>query len=128
MRWLFLAFLIVPAAEIGVFIWAGGIIGPWWVVFLILLTGLVGVALAKKEGIQTWNRAQRALSLGQVPTREILDGICIFTGGVFLFTPGFITDITGFVLVFPGTRDIFKRLLSKVFKKMIDHKTITYHK
>jgi UPF0716 protein FxsA len=128
MRWLFLAFLIVPAAEIGVFIWAGGIIGPWWVVFLILLTGLVGVALAKKEGIQTWNRAQRALSLGQVPTREILDGICIFTGGVFLFTPGFITDITGFVLVLPGTRDIFKRLLSKVFKKMIDHKTITYHK
>ncbi|WP_047981612.1 FxsA family protein [Ornithinibacillus contaminans] len=128
MRWLLLAFLIIPAAEIAVFIWAGGIIGPWWVVFLILLTGLIGVTLAKKEGVQTWNRAQQAMQYGQVPTREILDGICIFIGGVFLFSPGFITDITGFLLVLPWTRDIMKLFLQKIMKKMIDSNVVTFRR
>ncbi|MFD2046302.1 FxsA family protein [Ornithinibacillus salinisoli] len=128
MRWLLLAFLIVPALEIGVFIWAGGVIGPWWVVGLILLTGIVGVTLAKQQGVETWHRAQKSMNYGQVPAEEILDGICIFVGGVFLFTPGFITDIVGFILVLPGTRGIFKGFLQKLIKRLIDKDIIIYRR
>lgn len=128
MRWLLLALLIVPAMEIGIFIWAGGIIGPWWVVAIILLTGIVGVAIARKQGIETWNRAQQSMGRGEVPAEQIVDGICIFTGAVFLFTPGFITDTVGFILVLPFTRRPFKLMLQRFFKKRLDKGTIIFWK
>ncbi|GIO27808.1 FxsA family protein [Ornithinibacillus bavariensis] len=128
MRGFLLVFLLLGAAEIGVFVWAGGLIGPWWVVGLILLTGLAGITLAKKEGVETWYRAQRAINNGQVPTREIIDGICIFVGGVFLLSPGFITDIMGFILVLPWTRRVVKPFLLILFKKLLDKKTITFRR
>lgn len=115
MRWLLPAFLIVPAMEIGVFVLVGGWVGPWWIVAFILLTGIVGVSFAKQQGIKVWNRAQQSMKSQQVPGNEIIDGICIFIGAVFLFTPGFITDIVGFLLVLPWTRPPFKIMIMKWF-------------
>jgi UPF0716 protein FxsA len=127
MKWL-LGFLILSAAEIGLFIWTGELIGPWWVVILIIFTGFIGVSLAKKEGLETWRRAGRLLQDGHVPTKEISDGICIFVGGVLLLSPGFITDITGFVLVLPLTRKFVKPFLGILFKKIIEKNTIVIHR
>ncbi|MBP2258565.1 FxsA family protein [Virgibacillus alimentarius] len=128
MRWLLLILLILPALEIGVFIWAGGIIGPWWVVGLILLTGVVGVAIAKQQGTETLRRARITMSHGHAPTEQIMDGICIFIGGVFLFTPGFITDIVGFLLVLPWSRIPFKNNLRKFINRIINKNTIIYRR
>ncbi|GGA81940.1 FxsA family protein [Ornithinibacillus halotolerans] len=127
MNWLLL-FLLVSAAEIGLFVWIGGMIGPWWVVLLIFLTGFLGITLAKKEGLVTWRRAQQSIQYGKVPTKEILDGICIFIGGVFLFTPGFLTDITGFLLVIPYTRSFLKVFVMHIIKKLMDNNTIYIHR
>ncbi|MEC5421955.1 FxsA family protein [Virgibacillus sp. C22-A2] len=128
MRWLLLTMLILSALEIGVFIWIGGIIGPWWVVLIIMMTGIIGVMLAKQQGLETWKRAQFSISNGQAPTEYIIDGICIFTGAVFLFTPGFITDIAGFVLVIPMTRVPLKSSIQRFIKRMVDKNTIVYRK
>lgn len=114
--------------EIGIFIWIGGLIGPWWVVALIILTGLVGVMIAKKQGAETWNRARLAMNNGQVPAEEIIDGVCIFVGAVFLFTPGFITDTVGFLLILPVTRNPFKNLIRAFIKKRMNNATIIYRK
>ncbi|MGM8213577.1 FxsA family protein [Virgibacillus sp. W0430] len=108
MRWLVPALIVVPALEIGVFIWAGGWIGPWWVVALIILTGIIGIAFARQQGIKVWKRAMESMSRHQAPGNEIIDGICILIGAIFLFTPGFITDVVGFLLVLPWTRGSFK--------------------
>ncbi|WP_284139818.1 MULTISPECIES: FxsA family protein [unclassified Virgibacillus] len=128
MRWLLLAFLIIPALEIGIFVWAGGVIGPWWVVALIILTGIVGLAIAKQQGMETWQRAQLSLRHGQVPGEEILDGICILVGAIFLFTPGFLTDIVGFILVLPWSRNLFKGFFIYLFKRMINNNQITFRR
>ncbi|ASK62985.1 membrane protein FxsA [Virgibacillus phasianinus] len=128
MRWLIIALLIIPALEIGIFVWAGGIIGPWWIVFLIMLTGFVGVFIAKRQGVETWNRARLSMNSGHVPAEEIIDGICIFVGAVFLFTPGFITDTVGFLLVLPFTRNPFKNLLRAFIKHRMNNATIIYRK
>ncbi|APC48046.1 membrane protein FxsA [Virgibacillus halodenitrificans] len=128
MRWLMLTLLVLSALEIGVFIWIGGLIGPWWVVLLIILTGIIGITLAKQQGIETWNRAQLSISNGQMPTAYIMDGICIFTGAVFLFTPGFITDAVGFLLVLPYTRGMFRDSIQKLLKRLVENKTIIYKK
>ncbi|SFD60471.1 UPF0716 protein FxsA [Lentibacillus persicus] len=128
MRWLLLALIVLPAIEIGVFIWAGGFIGPWWVVALIIFTGVAGVSFARKEGLQAWKRAQDAINNGQPPGWALMDGICIFIGGVLLFAPGFITDIVGFILVLPFTRTPFKRMIEKFLRKRADRNMIIYRR
>ncbi|TXL62496.1 FxsA family protein [Cerasibacillus terrae] len=128
MRLIWLVLLIVSALEIGVFVWIGGLIGPWWVVLLIILTGIIGITLAKKQGMDTIRRAQASLHYGKVPKEEIFDGICILIGAIFLITPGFITDILGFIFILPVTRGIFKTRLYKLVKKWIEKNTITFGK
>jgi UPF0716 protein FxsA len=118
-RVLLAIFIIVPALEVTGMITLGHFIGGWTTFGLILLSGFVGAYLAKREGRKVWAYARQQMSMGQVPTESILDGICIFAGGIFLITPGFLTDILGFLLVFPLTRPIFKVLLLTFIKKQI---------
>lgn len=119
LRYLILALLIVPALEIGVFVALGRAIGPWWIILLIVLTGILGLALAKYEGLETWKKAQEAAAKGQAPTSHIVDGICIFIGAVLLFAPGLITDILGFLLVIPFTRKPFKYVIAYQIQKFL---------
>ncbi|RDW21585.1 FxsA family protein [Oceanobacillus chungangensis] len=128
MRWLILALLLIPAAEIGVFIWLGSMIGPWWVVFFILFTGIAGVAIAKRQGTDTWNRARLMISQGQPPGEAMIDGICIFIGSILLFSPGFISDILGIVLVLPFTRRPIKWWVYHFLKRKIENGTIIHRK
>ena len=123
-----LAFLIIPALEITVFIWVGGMVGPWWVFALIIITGLIGVTFAKKQGMETWKRAQESIRNHQPPGDQILDGICIIAGGIFLLTPGFITDFFGFLFIIPITRQPFKALLKGLIANRIAKGKIVYRK
>lgn len=128
MKGLLYALLIIPALEIGMFIWVGGKIGPWWVILLILLTGIIGITLFRIQGMDTLNRARNALNNGKVPAEQILDGICILIGGTFLLAPGFITDTLGFILILKVTRSPIKRMMAAYFRKKISNGTIIYRK
>lgn len=128
MIWLILAFLIIPALEITVFIWIGGMIGPWWVFALIILTGLAGVTIARQQGIDTWNRLQRSIRNRRPPGDHIIDGLCIVLGGILLFTPGFLTDVLGFLLVLPVTRTPFRALIKVYILNKVTKGRITYRR
>lgn len=118
-RILLLLIIIVPALEIAVLILSGNTIGVWPTIALIILTGVLGAWLAKKEGLQAIRVAQLQAGQGQLPSNVMLDGICILVGGVVLLTPGFITDAIGFFLLIPATRGIAKGFLLSIFNKMI---------
>lgn len=127
MRWLLLL-LIIPAVEIGLFIWVGGMVGPWWVIGAIILTGIAGIALAKQQGAETINRMRSSMASNRVPANDIVDGLCILTGAVFLITPGFVTDIMGFILVLPVTRRPFKKLIALLIQRKLAKRTIIFRK
>lgn len=112
-------FIIVPAIEISVLIALGHFVGGWTTFGLILLSGFLGVYFAKREGRKVLEYAKFEWSQGQLPAQHLLDGICIFLGGILLITPGFITDIFGFLLVFPYTRPIFKVMLLALIQRQI---------
>lgn len=118
-RLLLLLFIIVPALEIWTIIEVGQRIGGWQTFALIVLTGFVGAYLSKREAVKVWTHAQRDLSMGQMPTQPILDGVCVFAGGLFLLSPGFLTDIAGILLVLPVTRPLFRRLLHAWIQKKL---------
>jgi UPF0716 protein FxsA len=124
MRYLFLLIIIIPAADIALLLFSGKTIGVWPTLLLILLTGVIGAYLAKREGLQTIRKAQEQLRRGQLPGEALLDGICILIGGTLLITPGFITDITGFLMLFPPTRRIFKFFMIKGLRKRIERGNI----
>lgn len=124
MRYILILLIIVPAAEIGVLLLSGNLIGIWPTVGMILLTGISGAYLAKKQGLETLRKAQAQLKFGQMPGEAILDGICILAGGILLLSPGFITDIMGFLMLAPPTKSFFKKLIIKGFHKWMDKNTI----
>jgi UPF0716 protein FxsA len=119
LRWLMVLFIVIPATEIFVLLSIGKLIGGWETFALILVSGFLGAYLSKREAKRVWEYAQHRLSKGEIPTDSILDGICIFAGGLLLLTPGFITDISGLLLVLPFTRPIAKLLLLKLIRRMI---------
>jgi UPF0716 protein FxsA len=125
LRLLILLLIIIPAAEIGIFVLAGNKIGILPTVALIILSGIIGAYLAKQQGLETIRKVQRELGYGRIPGDALLDGVCILVGGAFLLTPGFITDTAGFLLLAPPTRVFFKKLLVQLFQKWINKGKIT---
>ncbi|TFB25026.1 membrane protein FxsA [Filobacillus milosensis] len=120
-RILFLLIVVISAVEIALFVWLGNVFNVWFVLFGIILTGITGAYLAKNQGLGTLSRAQYELGHGRAPTEEIIDGIAILVGAVLLFTPGFVTDAIGFLLLIPQTRKPakvwLKKILSEMFRK-----------
>jgi UPF0716 protein FxsA len=124
MRYLALLIIIIPAIDIGVLLVSGKTIGVLPTISIIILTGIAGAYLAKKEGLQTIRRAQEQFSQGQIPGESVLDGICVIIGGTLLLTPGFITDLLGFLLLFPPSRRPFKLLMKNALRKRIQNGNI----
>lgn len=120
MRYLIFLIIVIPAAEIGLFLLSGKTIGVVPTILLIFLTGVLGAYLAKREGLQTIRRAQEQMQTGQIPGDALLDGICVLAGGILLLTPGFISDITGFLMLFPPTRKLFKFWMINFIRKRIE--------
>ena len=118
-RILLILLIVVPALEMWGLIMIGSWIGAWETLLLLLLTGFAGAYLVKKEARKVWHYAQYQMSVGQVPTQSILDGICLFAAGLLLLTPGFFTDIAGFLLVLPITRAVVRSFLMALIKKWI---------
>lgn len=111
LRILFLLFLVVPIIEMYVLIEVGGLIGPWPTIGLVALTAMIGVALLRQQGFSTLMRGRARLNAGELPAREMLEGLLLAVGGALLLTPGFITDSLGFLLLLPPTRWFVVRAL-----------------
>mgnify|MGYP006076367967 FL=1 len=111
MKYLLPSFIVLPILEMYVLIKVGGNLGALNTVLLVLLTALIGVALLRVQGFRTLMNAKNKLGMAQLPAEEIITGIFLAIGGALLLTPGFITDIFGFLCLVPLTR----RILLKVF-------------
>ncbi|PLR68389.1 MULTISPECIES: FxsA family protein [Bacillaceae] len=120
MRYLLPFLIIIPACEIGILLFSGKTIGIIPTILLIIATGIAGAWLAKKQGLEAIRKVQQEMSFGKIPGESILDGLCILVGGLLLLTPGFVTDLTGFILLIPATRKFVKPLLQKAISKSID--------
>ncbi|MEN1935125.1 FxsA family protein [Paenibacillus sp. 102] len=113
MKWLLFLFILIPAIEITVLIGSSHLIGLWSTFAMIVLTGVVGAYLAKKQGFKVLKEIQSRLNRGEMPGDAVLDGIFVFVGGVLLLLPGYVTDVIGFAFIFPITRKLFKPFVMK---------------
>jgi UPF0716 protein FxsA len=116
---LLLLFTIVPIFELFLLIKVGQLIGTLNTVVIVVLTGILGAAFAKSQGLITIHRIQSSMRNGQLPGNELLHGILILIGGVLLVTPGITTDLLGLSLLFPFSRNFFATYASAYIKEKI---------
>lgn len=115
-----LLFTIVPLIELALLIEVGKHIGVFNTIAIVILTGLLGAALARYEGFGIIARIQSELARGELPGNSLIEGALILAGALLLLTPGLLTDAIGFALLLPVTRPFFRNLVKKVFRNRID--------
>jgi len=111
-----LVMVIVPIVEIAVFIQAGELIGLWPTIGTVILTAMVGSALLRHQGLSTLVRVRESMDAGRLPVEELFDGLCLLVAGVFLLTPGFVTDGFGLLLFLPVFRSELRKLMATRLK------------
>ena len=116
MNSIFLIIILIPVIEIYLFIKIGSQIGAISTILLIFTTAIIGVYYAKYEGLNTLKAGFAQLSKNEAPTYEMMSGAAIAFAALLLIIPGFATDILGFLLIFPISRNFFFGILSKKFK------------
>ncbi len=114
MNSIFFTIILVPVIEIYLLIKIGSQIGAITTILLIFTTAVVGVYYAKYEGLNTLKSGFLQLSKNESPTYEVVSGAAIAFAALLLIIPGFMTDIIGFLLIFPISR---KFIFSKISKK-----------
>lgn len=114
-----LLFVVVPLVEIYLLIQVGQVIGGWWTVLLLLVTGLLGGYLVKREGAKAWRALTEALGAARMPARELADGALVLVGGTLLLTPGLLTDVVGAFCILPFTRPVARRALTGVVTRRL---------
>ncbi|MFW6093100.1 MAG: FxsA family protein [Pseudomonadota bacterium] len=111
MRFWLLAFFLIPIIEMYLLIRVGGYIGAWPTIVLVMLTAVVGVMLLRIQGFTTLTRGMARLQSGELPAREMVEGLLLAVSGALLLTPGFATDLFGFAMLIPPLRGAAARWL-----------------
>lgn len=86
---------------------------------MIVLTGIVGAALARWQGVAAMRAVREALARGEFPSRALLDAAMIVAGGALLLMPGYLTDLVGVTLLVPWARSLYRRALSRWLERQV---------
>ncbi len=113
MNSILLLIILIPVMEIYLLIKIGSVIGAISTISLIFTTAIMGIYYAKYEGLNTLKSGFNQLRKNEPPTFEMLSGAAIAFGALLLIIPGFVTDILGFLLIFPPSRRLIFNSLSK---------------
>ncbi len=116
---LLLLFVVVPAVELALLIELGSRIGTAATLGIIAGTGVLGAALARRQGLSVLRRLQQETSEGRLPADPLVDGAFLLVAGALLVTPGVLTDVVGFLCLVPGFREIVKRDLRRRLERAV---------
>lgn len=102
--------LLTPFVDLYLLLEVSSIIGFWRTLGIIILTGLIGAEIVRREGIHVLLKLQSSVTMGET-TRNLLEAGLLVISGLFLITPGLITDLAGFLLVI---RPLRERLVARI--------------
>ena len=107
----------IPIIEIYLFIKIGSQIGAFTTISLIFITAFLGVLYARYEGFNTIKSGMAQLIKNEMPIYEIVSGAALAFAAILLILPGFATDTLGLLIIFPPTRRLFIKRISKNYPK-----------
>jgi UPF0716 protein FxsA len=104
-------FVAVPLVELVVIMRVADLISTGPTIALLVADSILGAWLLRREGRRAWRQFREALEEVRWPGDEVTQGGLVIVGGTLLLTPGFVTDLVGFLLLLPPTRAVVSRLL-----------------
>ena len=117
MNTILLLIILIPIIEIYLFIEIGGQIGAFNTISLIFITAFVGVLYARYEGFNTLKSGMTQLVKTEIPVYEIISGAALAFAAFLLILPGFVTDVIGLLIIFPLTRKLLFKSVTKNYPK-----------
>jgi len=120
-------FIGLPILELALLIRLHGVAGFVPTVLLVLLTGVVGAALVRRQGVSILFKIQQEMAAGKLPAPQMMDGIMVLLAGALLVTPGLITDTAGFALLIPFVREHIRLRLRKKLEEKLNSGYIQVH-
>lgn len=117
---LLILFIGIPLIELVLFYRIGSLIGLGPTVATVILTGFLGAALTKRQGLQVLAKYQKALAEGRMPHAEVIEGLMILVAGAVLLTPGFLTDAIGFAMLIPPVRAVIRQFAGRYLKNRVN--------
>ena len=122
MNSLLILIITIPIIEIYLFIKIGSQIGALTTISLIFITAFIGVLYARYEGFNTLGSGMSQIIKNELPIYEIISGAALAFAALLLILPGFATDTLGLLIIFPPTRKIFLKKVSKKYSKRVEEK------
>ena len=127
MKWIILLTLIVvPALEIGTFLFLGNTIGVLPTVLIIILTGVVGIYIIRRQKTEFMKQMQYQMSTGQPPGNALISGFCTLVGAILILLPGLITDVMGLLLLLPFFQKMIRPFIIEALRKWFQRKGQVY--
>jgi UPF0716 protein FxsA len=106
-KWLLIAVLALPVAELVVFIAVAASIGFGLALLLVLATSVAGGLVLRHAGGNHAARFKVALAQGQFASLQADNaGALTLLAGFLLLIPGFITDVLGLLLLIVPLRQV----------------------
>lgn len=105
LKWIIIAILLLPLAEIAAFAAVAALLGLPLALFLLLATTLAGFLVlrqAGRGGIASFRVAVADTDVAGIQANTA--GFLTVLGGLLLFLPGFLTDLIGAVLLIGPVR------------------------
>jgi UPF0716 protein FxsA len=106
----FLGVLFFVGAEIAAFAVVAEQIGFLWALGILVVVSALGPVVVRRVGVGVLAQTQERLARGEVPTRELLDGLVVLIGGAMICAPGFIGDALGLLLMIRPVRYLVIRV------------------
>ena len=115
LKWIIIAILALPVAELGVYLVVAAQIGFLQAFLLQLVCSAAGLLVLRRIGkvrLARWKAGLRAGTISGLGAggAEVL-------GGILLFIPGFITDVVGVVLLVPPLRRALGALIRHILTR-----------
>jgi UPF0716 protein FxsA len=112
--WFGWLFLVLIGAEFWLLVKIGTIVGAFTTIIMLIIAGMLGMSVLRRQGFSTLMRFQQRLDSGDSPAAEMLDGMLLALTGGLLMIPGFITDVMALLLLLPPLRRyLVKRWLKR---------------
>jgi UPF0716 protein FxsA len=114
----FVLFVVLPLTELWLLIKIGGALGGWLTVLWVIATGVLGVSVLKRQGLEMLWGVNRKMLDGELQAAELAQGVLLALAGLLLLVPGVITDCFGFALLSPHIRQLCAR---QILRRMSVH-------
>lgn len=128
MRKFILFILLIPIIEIAFVLLSGKLIGAWWTIALIVITGLLGVYLLKNESKRVKRELEASVKQGLPPGPVLIESVLLIIAGILLILPGFLSDILGILFILKPVRRLWKPLIEKWMRKKYSNGNVVVYR